>query len=70
MGFLDKLLGKFTPSTRQPMHAKYISGLTAMPRTFDCVKKVVIEADRINLFSDRGPSVSTPVNTGFLDGAD
>jgi hypothetical protein len=59
-----------TPTTKRPLHVNYISGVTAIPETFDRVKEIIVETGRIILSSDRSPSVSTPVNTAFLDSTD
>lgn len=55
-----------TPTAKKPLHVNYISGIAEIPKNFDRVKDIVVEGDRIKLFSDRGPKVSTPVNTEFL----
>jgi hypothetical protein len=55
-----------TPSAKRPLHVNYISGVAEIPKTFDRVKDIVVEGDRITLVSDRGPKVNTPVNTEFL----
>ena len=42
----------------------------AIPKTFDRVKDIVVESNQITLVSDRGATVSTPVNTEFLKSAE
>ena len=59
-----------TPTAKRPLHVNHISGVTAIPRTFERVKDIVIEANRITLVSDRSSTVSTTVNTEFLNGTD
>jgi hypothetical protein len=61
---------RITPTTKRPLHVNYISGLAAIPKTFDCVKDIVVESDKIILVSERGATISTPVNTEFLQSAD
>ena len=55
------------PTAKHPLHVNYISGLAAIPKTFDRVKEILVETGRITLVSDRGSSVSTPVNAEFLN---
>ncbi|MCC6126630.1 MAG: hypothetical protein IT426_16840 [Pirellulales bacterium] len=59
-----------TPTAKRPLHVNYIMGLTAIPKTFDCVKDIVVESGKVILISERGASVGTPVNVEFLQSAD
>jgi hypothetical protein len=45
---------------------KYIMGLAAIPRRFDRVRDIVLEANAARLVSDTGLEVKTPLNAGFL----
>ena len=51
---------------KSPFSVKYIMGLAAIPKQFDRVKNIIIEAQAITLVSDSGLDVKTRVNTGFL----
>jgi hypothetical protein len=59
-----------TPTANRPLHVNYISGLAAIPKNFDRVTDILVESKQIILFSARGASVRTPVNTEFLQSAD
>jgi hypothetical protein len=59
-----------TPTTKKPLHVNYLFGVAAIPRTFDRVKDIVVEPNKITLVSDSGKSVKTPVNTEFLKSAE
>jgi hypothetical protein len=64
------ILTSLKPTTKQPLHVNYISGLVAIPKTFDRVKDIAVESDQVILTSDSGKSVKTKVNTGFLHSAE
>ncbi len=53
------------PTTRQPLHVRYIMGVAAIPKTFGLVKDIRVEPGRVTLVG-LGARVATPVNTEFL----
>jgi hypothetical protein len=53
-------------SPEEPFAVKYIMGLAAIPRRFDRVRDIVLEANAARLVSDTGLEVKTPLNAGFL----
>ncbi|MCX6876803.1 MAG: hypothetical protein NTW21_23775 [Verrucomicrobia bacterium] len=56
------------PTTRQPLHVRYIMGLVAIPKTFGRVRDIEVETARVTLVGSAGTRVSTAVDTGFLQG--
>jgi hypothetical protein len=58
------------PSAKKPLHVNYISGLVAIPKTFDRVKSIVVEPNQAILTSESGKCVRTPVNASFLQSAE
>lgn len=50
----------------EPFAVRYIMGLASIPRSFDRVRDIVLEANTATLVSDTGLQVKTPLDTGFL----
>lgn len=57
------------PTTRQPLHVRYIMGVVAIPKTFGRVCDIKVETDRVTLVGADDSRVTTAVNTGFIQGS-
>ena len=54
------------PTTRQPLHVRYIMGVVAIPKTFGRVRDIKVEAKRVTLVGADGTRVATALDTGFI----
>ena len=54
------------PTTRRPLHVRYIMGLAPIPKTFGRVRDIRVGPGSVTLVGGSGARVSTPLNTTFL----
>jgi len=58
-----------TPTTRQPLHVRYIMGVVAIPKAFGRVRDIAVAADQVTLVGAAGARVASAVDTGFIQGS-
>lgn len=56
------------PTTRKPLHVRYIMGVVAIPKTFGKVCDIEVASDRVTLQGTDGTRVATALDTGFIKG--
>ncbi|MEI7902859.1 MAG: hypothetical protein WCK89_21645, partial [bacterium] len=57
------------PTTRHPVHIRYVMGLVAIPATFGRVRDIHVGTGRVTLVGAGGAQVTTAVDTAFIQGS-